>query len=170
MNNKIFKQNEDMSVTDISNKILTQKILLIAVCVLYFFSSFRNEVKFVDKQIIVKDTVYLTQEFKDIELTDNEVLKELIKQGCVLPNVALAQAKIESMHFKSNIARENKNIFGIRNSASNLAIGKNRGHSVYKSYKDCITDYIRVQNKYLKNINLKYATDTNYISKIKKIK
>jgi uncharacterized FlgJ-related protein len=74
------------------------------------------------------------------------------------------------MHFKSNIARENKNIFGIRNSASDLAIGKNRGHSVYKSYKDCITDYIRVQNKYLKNINLKYAEDSGYVNKIKKIR
>lgn len=51
MKNKIFKQQEDMSMQDISNKILTQKILLIAICVLYFFSSFRNEVKFIDREV-----------------------------------------------------------------------------------------------------------------------
>ena len=168
---QIFKQNQDMSFVDITNKIRLQKILLVSVCVLYFFSSFRNEVKFVEKEIIIKDTVYLQKEpVKDIELTEEEVLKELIKQGCILPNVALAQAKIESMHFKSAITKENKNIFGIKTSKSEYVIGVNRGHCVYKTYKDCIKDYIRVQNRYLKNINGKYAIDSSYVSKIKKVK
>ena len=171
MKNKIYKQQADMSMKDISNKILTQRILLISVCILYFFSSFRNEVKFVDKKIIIKDTVYLQKEpVKDIELTEEEVLKELIKQGCVLPNVGLAQSKIESTHFKSAIAKENKNIFGIKTSKSEYVIGVNRGHCVYKTYKDCIKDYIRVQNRYLKNINGKYAMDSSYVQKIKKVK
>lgn len=167
---KIFKQQTDMSMKDITNKIRVQKILLISVCTLYFFSSFRNEVKFVEKKITVKDTVFITEEFKDIELTEKDILNELVKQGCVLPNVALAQFKIESAHFKSAITKENKNIAGIRTSSSDYVIGKNRGHCVYKTYKDCIKDYIRIQNRYLKNIHLKYAENPEYVEKIKKVK
>ena len=71
----------------------------------------------------------------------------------MLPNVALAQMKIETGHFTSSICKENKNIAGIRNSASAYVVGKNRGHCVYNSYRDCLRDYVRVQNKYLKNID-----------------
>jgi hypothetical protein len=78
MKNKIFKQNEDMSVTDISNKILIQRILLISVCVLYFFSSFRNEVKFVDREIgnsridTIKELVVLKSGLTEITVDRNK--------------------------------------------------------------------------------------------------
>lgn len=167
---KIFKQNKDMSFIDITNKVIIQKILLFSIAILYFFSSFRNEVKIIEKKIVIRDTVVTEEKIEDIPLTDSAILCELIRQKCVLPNVALAQAKIESSHFKSNIAKENKNIFGIRNSSSIFAKGLNRGHTVYQSYRDCISDYIRVQDKYLKNIHLKYAENPNYTQKIKSLK
>lgn len=106
----------------------------------------------------------------DIKLTDSAITAELVKLGCVLPNVAVAQFKIETGHYKSAICRENKNLAGIRNSASPLSIGKNRGHNVYATYKNCLKDYVRVQNKYLKNIDGKYAEAKGYIKQIKKIK
>jgi len=106
----------------------------------------------------------------DIKLNDSAITAELVKLGCVLPNVAVAQFKIETGHYKSAICRENKNLAGIRNSASPLSIGKNRGHNVYATYKDCLKDYVRVQNKYLKNIDGKYAEAKGYIKQIKKIK
>lgn len=106
----------------------------------------------------------------DIKLNDSAITAELVKLGCVLPNVAVAQFKIETGHYRSAICRENKNLAGIRNSASPLSIGKNRGHNVYATYKDCLKDYVRVQNKYLKNIDGKYAEAKGYIKQIKKIK
>ena len=119
------------------------------------------------RKIIETDTLYLPS---DISLNDSSITAELVKLGCVLPNVALAQFKIETGHFTSAICRENKNIAGIRNSASPLSIGKNRGHNVYKTYKDCLKDYVRVQNKYLKNIDGRYAEAKGYIKLIKSIK
>jgi hypothetical protein len=112
--------------------------------------------------MIIKDT--------DIKLNDSAITAELVKLGCVLPNVAVAQFKIETGHYRSAICRENKNLAGIRNSASPLSIGKNRGHNVYATYKDCLKDYVRVQNKYLKNIDGRYAEAKGYIKQIKKIK
>ena len=106
----------------------------------------------------------------DIKLNDSAITAELVKLGCVLPNVAVAQFKIETGHYKSTICRENKNLAGIRNSASPLSIGKNRGHNVYATYKNCLKDYVRVQNKYLKNIDGKYAEAKGYINQIKRVK
>ena len=106
----------------------------------------------------------------DIMLNDSAITAELVKLGCVLPNVAVAQFKIETGHYRSAICRENKNLAGIRNSASPLSIGKNRGHNVYATYKDCLKDYVRVQNKYLKNIDGKYAEAKGYINQIKVVR
>ena len=64
--------------------------------------------------IVITETITkydtITMENHDIKLTDAEITSELIKLKCVLPNVALAQMKIESSHFKSAICYENKNL------------------------------------------------------------
>jgi uncharacterized FlgJ-related protein len=114
------------------------------------------------------DTIIL--EKKPMPLTDSAITHELTKLGCVLPNVALAQFKVETGHFTSAICKENKNIAGIRNSASPLSIGKNRGHNVYKTYRDCLKDYVRIQNKYLKAIDGKYSESDGYVEYLKKVK
>ena len=59
------------------------------------------------QQVVVEKPV------DDIPLTDSAITAELTYLGCVLPNVALAQMKIESSHFQSKICKENKNIAGI---------------------------------------------------------
>jgi hypothetical protein len=124
---------------------------------------------------VIRDTV-LVEVPDDIKLTDSSITAELVKLKCVLPNVALAQMKIESSHFKSPICVENKNIAGIRTSSSKYVkrdegnIVKNRGHNVYTTYKDCLKDYVRIQDMYLAKIHLKYAESPGYIDYIRKIK
>lgn len=119
---------------------------------------------------VIKTIDTMIVERKDIALNDSSITAELVSLGCVLPNVAVAQFKIETGHYKSAICRENKNLAGIRNSSSPLSIGKNRGHNVYKTYRDCLKDYVRVQNKYLKNIDGKYAEAKGYINQIRIVK
>lgn len=123
-----------------------------------------NKIKVINKI----DTMLIDK--GDVKLNDSCLAVELTKLGCVLPNVAIAQFKIETGHYRSKICLENKNLAGIRNSASPLSIGKNRGHNVYKTYRDCLKDYVRVQNKYLKNIDGKYAEAKGYIDQIKIVK
>lgn len=125
-----------------------------------------NNVQIDTHRIHTTDTVYI----EDIQLTDSAITKELTQLGCMLPNVALAQFKIETGHFKSKICIENKNVAGIRNSASNLAKGIRRGHNVYSTYRDCLRDYVRIQNKYLKNIDGKYAEATDYTEKLREVR
>ena len=106
----------------------------------------------------------------DVPLTDSAITAELVRLGCVLPNVALAQFKIESGHFKSAICRENFNLAGIKTSRSKYVIGKNRDHCVYRSYRDCLKDYVRIQNRYLKNIDGKYAAPGEYVKRITQVR
>jgi hypothetical protein len=114
-----------------------------------------------------RDTII---KYHDIPLTDSAILGELIKNKCVLPNVALAQFKIESSHYTSRICRENKNIAGIRTSRSQYVAGKKHDHCVYKTYKDCIKDYVLIQNRYLDKIDGKYAEASGYVELIKRMK
>lgn len=130
----------------------------------------------VTKTVVKYDTITIIKN-NDILLNDSSITAELVRLGCVLPNVALAQMKIESSHFKSSICFENKNIAGIRTSNSKFVKRnkkgqpvKNRGHNVYKTYKDCLKDYVRIQNKYLKNIDGRYAEAPGYVAYIKKMK
>ena len=116
--------------------------------------------------LIQRDTIKIDP----MPLTDSAITAELVKLGCVLPNVALAQFKIESGHFKSAICRENFNLAGIKTSRSEYVIGRNRDHCVYRSYRDCLKDYVRIQNRYLKNIDGKYAAPGKYVERITQVK
>jgi hypothetical protein len=125
-----------------------------------------NNVQVSTRKVHTTDTVYI----EDVPLTDSAITKELTQLGCMLPNVALAQFKVETGHFKSDICRENKNVAGIRNSASKLSKGLSRGHNVYSTYRDCLRDYVRIQNKYLKNIDGRYAEAKDYTEQLSKVR
>jgi hypothetical protein len=167
---RILRQNDDMSLVDITTQVRVKQLIMLSVIILFMFSSFRQEVKFIPSVFKIHDTVLVADSVLDIKLTEKEILKELIKQGCVLPNVAFAQMKIETGNFKSAICRENKNIAGIKTSKSKHVVGMNRGHCSYKTYKDCIKDYVRIQNRYLKNIDGRYAENPLYVQKLKSMK
>jgi len=130
----------------------------------------KQEFSTTNKTGIIYKTDTMIVERKDVALNDSAIAKELTRLGCVLPNIAIAQFRVETGNYKSDICKENKNLAGIRNSASALSIGKNRGHNAYKSYRDCLKDYIRIQNKYLKNIDGKYAEAEGYVKLIKSMK
>jgi uncharacterized FlgJ-related protein len=169
---KVVKIKKDLSHVDITllNKFKTVSLYLLSTVVIILsvaFTTIRPDViKYKGSHTV--DTIYLQE--VDIPLTDSAITVELIRQDCILPNVALAQMKIETGNFKSAICKENKNIAGIRTSKSKYVAGMNRGHCSYKSYKDCIKDYVRVQNRYLKNIDGKYAEANGYIETLKKVK
>lgn len=166
---KIVKINKDLSHVDITfkSKFKTFSLYLLSIAVIGLsvaFTTIRPDV-INHRGTHTVDTVYLQE--LDIPLTDSAIIAELVKNHCILPNVALAQMKIETGNFKSAICKENKNIAGIRTSKSKYVSGMNRGHCTYKTYKDCIKDYVRVQDRYLKNIDGKYAENPQYVSKLK---
>ena len=99
--------------------------------------------------------------------TISEVRAEMIRQGLPHHDIVLAQARLESGNFKSQRAKRDKNILGIKH-------GKK--YAVYKRWQDCIADYKkRISSRYhggdyfafLKKIG--YAKDPKYIQKVRNI-
>jgi len=106
----------------------------------------------------------------DIELSEQSIVKCLHENGCVLPNVAVAQARLESNLGKSNVGINAKNMFGIVYHKCRYVIGKHGVYAKYDKYEDNIKCYIHIQDHYLANIDGRYAEDRNYITKIKTLK
>ena len=138
-------------------------LLLIGAIVLFFFQE--ESIRIVYK--VVQPT---TEESKDVELSEEAIVKCLHKNGCVLPNVAMAQAKLESNLGKSNVGKTAKNMFGITHHKCQYVCGKHGVYAKYKTYEDNIKCYIHIQDHYLQSINGRYASDPTYIDKIKNLK
>ena len=106
---------------------------------------------------------------EDVALNDSSITDFLVKHGCVLVNVAIGQFHIESSYYNSPIAKENNNVAGIKTSRSKYVIGIKNDHCVYKNVKDCLLDYIDIQNRYLDKIDGHYAIDKGYEELLKKL-
>jgi uncharacterized FlgJ-related protein len=86
---------------------------------------------------------------------------------------------IETGHWKSDIFLENNNLFGMKEARSRIttAIGTNKNHAEYNTWRESVYDYAFYQNRYLNNIRSEndyyqylgasYAEDPTYVSKIK---
>lgn len=103
-------------------------------------------------------------------MNDSVLLALLHKNGCVLENVAVAQARLESNIGKSNVGRNAKNMFGIVYHKCKHVAGKYGVYAKYKTYEDNIRCYIHIQDHYLRNIDGHYAEDKTYINKLRKLK
>ena len=162
---KITTIDQDLVIRhrrDLRGVFILSLLLNVALIAVIIFQEI--EVKHHYQKVVVEKLV------EDIPLTDSAIIEELVRLDCVLPNVALAQMKVETGHFSSKICKENKNIAGIKTSKSELVTGMKNDHCAYATYRDCLKDYVRIQNRYLKNIDGKYAESKDYIKIIKSIK
>lgn len=109
-------------------------------------------------------------------------LKEYVKKlNLKYPDLVVKQIKQESDHFKSDIFKENNNLFGMKWSSQrpHTCVGLNNSHAVYNSWKESVLDFALYEAKYLSRCKTKaeylmflqkyYAKDPAYSSKIVKI-
>ena len=163
-----YKQNQDLSFSKAPNfkKLFYVSLTINVIFVALLLMAFTREDSIITKTKIIKEVV--TE--KDVVLTDSGITAELTKQGVILAAVACLQSRIESNHGKSNVGIQAKNLFGITFHRCKHVAGKHGVYSKYDSYRDCIKCYAHIQERYLKNIHLKYASDPSYVSKLKSYK
>lgn len=156
------------------NKRLFQWSLVALALMLCVIAGHLVKTKYLDRpihSIKIKDTL----EFKD------SVLNFIFDLRLDHPYIVYSQAIIESGDFTSNIWKENNNMFGMKmpERRSTLAIGINKGHAVYRNWKECIIDYALFQSSYLRGlteeeyfikIGNSYAEDGSYEKKIREAK
>ena len=112
----------------------------------------------------------LVDQKKEMQLSVEDLTECLHENGCVLPNVAVAQAKLESNLGKSEVGKNAKNLFGITYHKCKYVTGKYGVYAKYDTYEDNIKCYIHIQDHYLTNIDGRYASDSEYTDKLKQIK
>lgn len=167
-----FKIKEDLSITKVNLLPVKYKISVVLNIILAIgFFSTGMYVKY-NPSTITKEYIHTRDTFRidDVHLNDSSIAGELVKNSCVLPAVAIAQARLETGNYKSQVCLENKNLFGIKFHKCQYVLGTVNNHASYKSYKDNIKCYIHVQNMYLRKIDGKYAEAKDYINVLKTFK
>lgn len=100
--------------------------------------------------------------------TKENVYEYLVEIGCKHPEIVTAQSVLETGHFKSYSCRTRHNLFGLR---------YNHEYLIFDNWKQSCDAYMsKVQYKYkggdyytfLKELG--YASDPEYINKVKSIK
>jgi hypothetical protein len=133
------------------------------------------------------NVVNLSQEEKLIvireynEFSEVKLIAKIAELNFRFPHIILAQAKLESGHFKSTIFLENNNMFGMKEAKlrSNLAKGTNRNHAYYTTWQESVIDYalyystylhdIKTEGEYFEYLKQNYAEDKTYVQRLKQI-
>ena len=138
------------------------------IILLLIFSSFLSHTKAEkDSSLLTKENLWLTIKEMDI----------------VYPEIAFAQAILETGHFQSQNCKEANNLFGMMmpNVRETVAIKKNsRGFAVYETWVQSVQDYQLYQSymmkkkkmtrsQYLNFIDKKYSESRGYAKLLKKI-
>ena len=126
-----------------------------------------------------EDKLIVIREYN--EFSENKLIEKITELNFRYPHIILAQAKLESGHFKSTIFLENNNMFGMKEAKlrANLAKGTNRGHAYYETWQESVIDYalyyssylrsIKTEGEYFEYLRQNYAEDLTYVQRLKEI-
>lgn len=101
--------------------------------------------------------------------------RELILQACEYYNIhhsdiVVAQAILETGHFRSENCKVNNNLFGLFNSKKKEYFKFDHWTSCVKAYRDMIQYRYKEEENYYMFLNrISYASDPDYIKKVKNI-
>jgi len=148
---------------------------IILFLILTFFSSFY--VKEDEKvQLLPPTIISCSNEFSETKLID--LIDSL---NFKYPEIVLAQAKLESGYFTSNIFKANNNLFGMKQAYSRVTLnkGNKNGHALYSKWEESVIDYAlwystyasncKTEDEFLNLLHKIYAEDNIYKNQLKKI-
>lgn len=137
-----------------------------------------EEVIGVNQDVI--DLVICVHEVGKQEISAERVLTLLDTLNVEHPHIVFAQMRLESGNFKSDLAKNNDNFFGMKypRQRATVAQGMDRGYAYYRSWSYSVLDYAIWQRRYasglteeeyLEMLSEKYAEDKAYVRKVKSI-
>lgn len=118
---------------------------------------------------------------KENQFTESRLKEYVLELNLKFPHIVIAQAHIETGHFKSKVFKENNNLFGMKEAKQRPTTNKGteNDHAFYNHWHESVVDYalyqakylssIKTENEYLEYLRQNYAEDPNYISKLKEI-
>ena len=118
---------------------------------------------------------------KSDEFTEKKFNEYLINLNIKHHKIVFAQAKLETGNFTSFGFKKSNNLFGMRAAKSRPTTnsGEYLGYAKYNSWRESVLDYalyyskylsrFRTQKSYLNYLSKHYASDSNYVNKLKKL-
>jgi hypothetical protein len=115
------------------------------------------------------------------KFTQEKLVEELKRLKVKFPYIVMAQSILETGHWKSQVFKENNNLFGMKQATIriNTAKGTNLNHAYYDDWYQSVYDYAFYSCRYLSNIDTEeeyylylgqnYAEDSNYINSLKNV-
>jgi len=174
-----YKFNEETLLPEkvnVTNKTLTGLGATVGLLLLFGFTSNpSNEVQNLSQE----DKLIVIREYN--EFSEEKLIEKITELNFRFPHIILAQAKLESGHFKSTIFLENNNMFGMKEAKlrANLAKGTNRNHAYYDTWQESVIDYalyyssylrsIKTEGEYFEYLKQNYAEDKTYVQRLKQI-
>lgn len=131
-----------------------------------------NSLSDYERSIIIKEQDKFTEEkFKEY----------LLELNIKFPHIVYAQAVLETGHFKSQVFKNNQNLFGMKQARMRATTnaGTDLGHAVYRHWRESVVDYalyqcaflskIHTEEAYYQYLQANYAEATDYVSKVKQL-
>ena len=141
-----------------------QKVILFILLSLFTFS-FNTKSSYKNTNVERVDTTFLT-----IELNDSILYLALLHYEVKEPKIVLAQAKLESGNFTSNLFINKNNFLGLYNSRKKEFFEFDHWSDCIKGYKNMIEYKLRDGENYYDFLErIGYAEDPDYIAKVKRI-
>lgn len=143
-------------------------VFIVGVCSGFLLRNY--EIKVLAKKLIVEQ--------------DSLTIEQLLnKHKIKFSHIVLAQAKLESNNFKSDLYKRNWNAFGMKVPGQRWTFAENNhdwgNYAKYSSLENCILDYkswqlsncatVTNSEAYLQLLGNMYAEDKNYVERLKQI-
>jgi hypothetical protein len=115
------------------------------------------------------------------KFTQEKFVEELKRLHVKFPHIVMAQSILETGHWKSQVFKENHNLFGMKqaNIRINTAKGTNLNHAYYDNWRESVYDYAFYQCRYMGAANTEeeyflalgasYAEAGNYVQALKSV-
>lgn len=125
-----------------------------------------------------EEKLIVINEYNDF--SQDKLILEIQRLNLKYPHIVLAQSILETGEYKSYIFKSNNNLFGMKQAARrpSTAVGTNRNHAIYETWKESLYDYALFQCKYTSSISTEqqyydflksYAEDSLYRDKLQNI-
>lgn len=117
---------------------------------------------------VVMDTIEIVGHRDSLPtLTEENLMRELLKEEIKFPEIVMAQAKLETGNFSSNLCVNHGNLFGLRKGNSYRRY-KHWTESV-KAYRDLVQYKYKGEDYYVFLDKIGYAESGSYVQTLKRL-
>ena len=173
---KILIYKEDLSSFELNGLVILMVITM--TCFASFFAGVNCGTETNVTNVEVIDTFYT--HLDTLQFNETNLMKVIKHYDILFPEVVLAQSKLETANYTSDIFKNGNNLFGFRTNPmrwEGLQMPvKYKGHSLFSHWTKSVEHYKRYQTanlnndyylKYLKSSG--YAEDDRYVSLLRKM-